>query len=209
MKFIKQTFAFCLLLIVSPISWSAENNISAWKLEIEEGRTKVHSRKVQGFEIDEIKGTTEIKTTVGELIALYLDFDQCALWAVNCDKVTLIEELSENELNVYREIDNPWPVSNRDYYLHINLSKNTASGETLIKFEDIKSINTKNKGFVRSKMVKGFWKFAPSNDGLVEVTYQVHLDPGGDLSASLINSGIKQTPIDIFTALKEKLEKSK
>ncbi len=59
---------------------------------------------------------------------------------------------------------------------------------------------------MRVTQVDGFWKFTPKGAGQIEVTYQVHTEPGGDVPSWLANKFVVDAPFNTLKALKERAE---
>mgnify|MGYP002718257558 CR=1 FL=1 len=60
----------------------------------------------------------------------------------------------------------------------------------------------KEDGYTRVASLKGFWKFVPQGDGKVEVTYQVHTEPGGSVPSWLANSFVVEAPFNTLSGLR-------
>jgi len=63
------------------------------------------------------------------------------------------------------------------------------------------------KGYVRVAQVDGFWTLVHKADGMTEVTYQVHTEPGGSVPSWLANKFVVDAPFNTLKALKEHAEK--
>jgi hypothetical protein len=178
-----------------------------WEVKKEQDGVKVLARNVEGAEINEFRAIMEMKTTVNKLVALYLDVDKGTEWEPNCTYAKLVQKISDTELYIYRKINNPWPFKDMDYIIRINLTQNTESGEALIEFEDVKSVVPRYECCTRMKMMKGFWRFTPSEDGHVVVTYQYHFQHGFRLPASLINASFPSAAIATLIKMNECVQK--
>ncbi|MGH8352275.1 MAG: START domain-containing protein, partial [Pseudomonas sp.] len=55
--------------------------------------------------------------------------------------------------------------------------------------------------------VEGLWKLVPMGGGEVEVTYQVHSEPGGSVPSWLANSFVVDAPYNTLAALRARAEK--
>ncbi len=66
-----------------------------------------------------------------------------------------------------------------------------------------------NKKCVRMEEAKGFWLFYPLDTDKVEITYQMHIDPGGGIPAWILNAFIVDAPIDDLKAIRERVKLEK
>jgi len=55
----------------------------------------------------------------------------------------------------------------------------------------------------------GFWLFDPIESDKVEITYQMHIDPGGSIPAWVLNMFIVDAPIDDLKAIRERVKMEK
>lgn len=62
------------------------------------------------------------------------------------------------------------------------------------------------EGYVRVTRVDGFWQFTPLDDK-TEVTYQVHMDPGGSVPSWLANKFVVEAPFNTLRALRERAQR--
>ena len=187
----------------------AENTDSqGWSIVSDDKGVTVSTRDVANHDINEIKAKTKLKASVNQLVALFMDVNKCGLWAENCDSSKMLNKQSDNEFNLYRMIENPWPFSNRDYLLHVKGEKSTETGSTTITYENLKDQMAENDCCIRTNIVKGFWKFTPASDGFTDVTYQFHTDPGGALPASLLNNVMPDLPVNLLKAISKELSKA-
>ena len=93
----------------------------------------------------------------------------------------------------------------RDSVLHITTTEG-ADGSLTRKLEGVPKYIPEEKGFVRVAKVDGFWKFVPKGDQ-IEVTYQVHTEPGGSVPSMVANKFVVDAPFNTLKALKERAEK--
>ncbi len=91
----------------------------------------------------------------------------------NVLKFEVSQDVSDTEKVVYIVNKTPWPVTDRDAYTRSVMTADAA----------------------------GSWKFAPQADGVVEVTYQVHANPGGSLPDWLVNAIVVETPLNTLENL--------
>lgn len=186
---------------------SGESAESAWRLAKDKEGIQVFKRDVEGYSINEFQGVATIKTTVAELVDLYTDTARCVDWVPECKSSKLLDRVSDSELTVYTEINNPWPFKNRDYILSLKLAPHPQNPAGVrITYSDVKDEMPKNKCCVRMEMMRGFWDFVPAGNGGVEVTYRYHFHPGGKLPGSVINSALPDMLFESLENMRNLLE---
>lgn len=206
MKNLGKIILLGLSLICGSLPCVAEDNAEGWILAKDKNGIKIFTRHIEGSEIKEFQATVKIKTNMNSALALYQDPSKCADWVPDCMKSEILEKVSDSKFFSYTQIHNPWPFQNRDYALEHDVIKNSATGETLIEFKDVKERVSENKCCVRMNMVKGFWKFTQTQDGYLDVTYRYHFHPGGKIPVSAINAALPDLPMETLTKMRKILE---
>ena len=194
----KQTFLCALLSVVSILGCASNENLNEWNLEKEESGITTYSRDVSGHKINEVRGETKIKATVNQLVDLFMNQDNCALFSENCHSAKILNRKSDNEFDLYKMIKNPAPFSDRNVLLNIKVDNSNDTGAVLISYKDIKGDVAQDDCCLRIKSDKGFWEFTPMSDGYTHITYQFHTDPGGSLPALLLNGVMPSLPINLI-----------
>jgi len=170
------------LLTLASSGWAEEG----WQLKKDKHGIKVYTRPVEGSKVNELKATMRMRTTVDRLLAVYLDPAKATAWVPSCQKARLVERKGDSSESVYFMINNPWPISDRDYVLRSVVTRNPETGEAVIEFNDVKDVPAE-KCCVRMGMVKGSWHLVPEADGQVMVTYLYHFHPGGGSLPPMLN----------------------
>lgn len=206
MGMVKKILRVCCLFVISSTAVHAGEDLPGWEMARDKDGIRILTHSVEGSKFKEFQATATIKGKVSSLVTLYFDTDKCSQWLPDCKSSYVVEKFNANKINIYSQINNPWPIKNRDYVLQNNITQTSEAGEVLIEFEDVKEALGKNKCCTRMAMVKGFWRFTPMDDGYVLVTYQYHFDPGGDLPPSLVNTALPDLPFETLSKMKHAIE---
>jgi len=209
MTFLKKTFAinkkqtfFCALLSVASISACASNeSLDGWSLEKEESGITTYSREVADHDINEVRGETKIKASVEQLVDLFMNQDNCALFSENCHSAKILNRKTDSEFDLYKMIKNPAPFSDRDVLLNVKVENSNDTGAVVISYKDIKGDMPQDDCCIRLESDKGYWKFMPLKDGYTHVTWQFHTNPGGALPAMLLNGVMPSLPVNLFNKI--------
>jgi START domain len=176
-----------------------------WVTAKDESGIKVSLSEVAGSQYKAYRGVTVMKTTVAKLRALQEDVVGACAWIHECKSQKLLKHEGDQSWT-YTQFNTPWPVTARDSVLHVTTVAG-ADGSLTRKLEGVPTYLPEEKGFVRVTQVQGFWKFVPKGADQVEVTYQVHTEPGGSVPSWLANKFVVDAPFDTLKALKERAEK--
>lgn len=115
---------------------------------------------------------------------------------------------SQTENIVYTVNKTPWPVTNRDAFIRSELSAD-ANGVVTSTLTGVPDFKAGNDDYIRMPELKGAWTFAPMEAGMVEVTYQVHANPGGSLPNWLVNAIVIETPMNTLQNLHDVIHNEK
>lgn len=176
-----------------------------WKLAKDKDGIKVYLSEVQGSKYKAYRGVTTIRSDVDSLRALQEDVQGSCHWIHACAEQKLLKHEGA-ESWVYTRFDMPWPVEARDSILHV-VSEQAADGSLTRRLEGLPQYVPEADGFTRVASLQGFWRFVPQADGAVEVTYQVHTEPGGSVPSWLANSFVVEAPFNTLSGLRALAEK--
>ncbi|PJZ68514.1 START domain protein [Leptospira perolatii] len=178
-----------------------------WELAKEKNGVTVHTREVEGSELKEFRGKTKVKASMHSVIALMEDNPAYTTWLKDCKQAEAIKVLNPKEKYIYILNGVPWPLDDRDFVVHSTLIQDKTSGTLTYTMRSVEKAIPEKKGIVRAKL-KGYWKFVPKGEE-VEVTYQVHSEPGGSIPSTIANAVVVDIPYDTLRKMKEKLEEPK
>jgi len=206
-KTITRAAALCGSVLLSQFSLAETTaQYGPWKQEAQDKELdiQVYTREVANSELKEFKGITHIKAPVSAFVALLKDTSAATKWMKDVLEYEVLDEVSETESLVYAVNGAPWPVTNRDSVIRSIMSQD-ASGAVTVQLTGEPESKEKNEDYVRMPALTGSWTFKPQADGVVEVVYQVHANPGGSLPTWLVNSIVVETPMETLTNLHTKV----
>ena len=186
------------------VSFSVMADVGPWELEAqdEDKGIQVYTRTVGESPLKEFKGVTEIKADVNAFVALLKDDSVATKWMHNVIEFNVIDSPSDTENLVHTINHAPWPVTNRDAYIRSIMSADK-NGVVISALKAEPEYAEQNEDYIRMPALVGAWTFTPKEDGLVEVVYQVHANPGGSLPDWLVNSIVVETPMETLSNLQE------
>jgi hypothetical protein len=192
-------------------SFAAFAQPGAWHLEKDDAKKdiQVFTREIPGSELKEFRGVTHIKAPVSAFVALLKDPEQATSWMHNVKKFDVMETRSDLENIVYTVNDTPWPVTNRDVYIRSVFSQDPSTFAVTVTLTGLADYKPKNDNFIRMPALTGAWTFTPQQNGIVEVSYQVHANPGGSLPNWLVNAIVVDTPYNTLNNLQKKVDNVK
>lgn len=182
---------------------------SSWKLEKDADNVKVYTRVVDGSPLKEFKGITQIHTSLTSLVALLDDREAGSSWIKDNKESTLIEKVSSELSYSYNVTAAPWPVKDRDMVIKSVTTQDADSLVVRVALNAEQGVKDVQKDRVRVTQMNGHWEFKPLENGVVQVTYQVHADPAGKLPNWLINSLVVDMPYHTLKNMQTKVLEDK
>ncbi len=179
-----------------------------WELAKDKDGIKVFLRTIPGSKIKEFKGITKINSSLDSILAVLYDTEACPKWIHNCKDPLKLSEISFYEGYVYQVIDFPFPVKDRDLVLHSVMTQDANTKEVTIKLTAVADYVSETRN-VRIKKSDGFYLLKPLPDGYIEVTWQHHTEPAGNIPKWIVNSLLVDTPFKTLNNLREIVKKEK
>ena len=169
--------------------------IYSWDLKKEKNGVKVFTRAIEGSNFNEFMSVGIHAGSIGSLISVLQDDTNFCNWFPDCKEFKLLKKPSKLERLQYMVVKAPFPVSNRDTIQHTVLSQDFVSKTVLINLSASPETLPEVPGTIRIPKSRGFWKFTPLDNNQVEVTFQLHSDPGGTLPEWVANIFVTETPL--------------
>ena len=173
----------------------------SWRLDREQDGIVVYTRPVEGSGIREFKGSALVAASVDSIRALLRDANHFKDWFPN----TIESRLLDREGNVayqYSVLDLPWPVSDRDNVFRSETETDSATGRISIRVTAAPDYHPEQPERVRVRRALGQWLLEPVSPAETQVTFTMHLEPGGGVPQWLINTQVVETPFDALTNLR-------
>jgi hypothetical protein len=199
---IRLLLAAVLLLPCFTLAWATD---TPWALEQDEGSIQIYTRSVAGSPFLEVKATALIHAPIAHVAAVMGDGEGCSEWRAMCKSSEVLGTATDTERTIYMVLDLPWPVSDRDMVIHSVIDIDTASKTVSVQLESASSEHPE-KDYVRATTV-GQYQIKALSDDLSELTYIMHTDLGGDLSADIINPRVTSSTYEDVKRLQVLAEK--
>lgn len=190
------------IFIILSFSLMAQEN---WELQKEKDGIKVYTSEVAGSEIKAYKAEAVMEGKLSSFVAALLDVDHFhELFTSNKYSETI--EFKDTVLIHYTQTNAPWPVKDRDGVFKLSMSQHHGTKAVRIKIKVLNNIKPLDDDYVRLKKADGYWLLYPLDHNHVEVTYQMHADPGGSIPDWVVNAFIVDGPLDDMANLRERVK---
>jgi hypothetical protein len=109
----------------------------------------------------------------------------------------------------YSQTRAPWPLKDRDGVYASHFSQHYGTKAVTVEIETAHGIRPESDDFVRVENAGGFWKFFPVDDNKVEVIYEMHADPGGNIPSWVVNWFLVDKPLKDMKNMRERVKMEK
>ena len=191
---------FCLLLKPSQAQYN-------WKLEKQKNGISVYLSDVSGSSFKAVKVECTLTGTYAKLIALLTNVSQFSNWIYHNKASKLLKQNTPLDFIYYSETYMPWPLSNRDAVIHLQIKT-----DSLPKFLSISGVGKPTYVLpvwakVRVPHYQANWKVTMPTANTIQISYLLEIDPGGDIPAWIANSYADKGPYGTFSKMAEELKK--
>ena len=192
-------FLFCLQI---PLIGISQN----WTLRKDQDSIRVYTAHTDDSKFKRIRTDFTIRAEREKLYDLLLKVDNYTAWQFNTVQSRLVENISSREIIYYNVVSAPWPVSNRDLVIHLKIEEHENSNEfRIITWSEPDVLDVRN-GIVRVPFSKGEWKVTENKKGILNVRFEMQIDPGGEVPVWLVNLTSAVAPYYSFKNIKDLLE---
>jgi len=164
---------------------------------------------VPDLQVKKVKVETVVVATLSQLITIFKDAENHSNWVFLSESAKIVEEIDDNNWKYYNYTDTPWPVSNRDYYTSVILIQNEIDYSITITSVAIPDYEPEIDGCVRISYIESVWIFNPIGNGSVHISFELEVDPGGNIPAWLINFAVSKGPYNTMIGLIKELNAEK
>ncbi len=178
-----------------------------WKLEKDKNGIKVYLSGVKGSSFKAAKVECTINGTYNKLITLLTNVPHFPDWIYHNKLSRFLKKNSPYDFIYYTETSMPWPLSNRDAVIHVQIRTDSLPRFMTITGTGEPRYIPEESGIVRVPHYKAVWRVTMPTAQTLSVTYIVELDPGGSIPAWIANMFAEKGPYESFSNLEEELNK--
>jgi START domain len=190
--------------IMLSLSLTAQND---WQLKKDEDGIKVYTKATENSHYNELKVEMTLTATLSSLAALILDIDNYHNWSFNTEKTYVLKRVGPGDLYFYESIHSPWPASDRDLPVHLQITQDPHTRSMFVRSVCIPDLIPPKKDIVRVPLSVEQYIVTPLPDGKIRIEYQLKLDPGAGAPAWLINLFSVKGPFETFSHVRQQIQR--
>lgn len=195
----------CALLVLAMAATTARaalpaDDSEAWRLRKEAGKIRIYTTDQVDSSFQAFKAEAVLNVPIEAVMAVMSNPKSCVEWVLNCSESYGVGGNDFTDRYAYSVNDMPWPVTDRDYVLHIRTRGNKTSGEIVMEMIATPGKRAENSSRVRVDRSDTLYRFTPE-DGKTRMTWLQHTDPNGALPGWLVNTLLVDIPISSMEEL--------
>ncbi|CAN5530279.1 START domain-containing protein [soil metagenome] len=180
-----------------------------WHLKKFENGISIYTRVSENSKYKELKAVFQLKTSLSSIIALLNDFESYPQWVYRCGTSKALKKDSDKHLIRYQSVVAPWPVDNRDMVVEVNSYQDEKTKIVYQKVSCLPDFAPQVAGHVRIREFRAQWTLTPLKGGIVDIEYELLVNPGGNIPAWIVNMAVVDGPYETSVKMKEWLMKEK
>lgn len=166
-----------------------------WQLITDRDNIQVFRRDNDDSRMRSFRGVTVMPIEDFAAIGAQLnDYSFIANWMHMVSEINEIARRNEQDRDVHVTTFLPWPVSNRDVTLRIQLAQSSDDHIVNVRYQAQEDVKPPVPGYVRMPEMTGHLRFEPMTAPAVQITFEVVVDPGGFIPAWLGNVILRDIP---------------
>ncbi|MGM0449677.1 MAG: START domain-containing protein [Pseudomonadota bacterium] len=200
-----------LLLSLAATSLHAEvpTNDENWEKAVEDNGIEIRTRNLENSRIDAFRAETVLDAPLEAVMAVMANPESCMEWVHQCSHAENLEDGSFRDRYAYSINDMPWPVTDRDYVLHIETRTGDSRDHIIIEMESVEGKVEKNDDYVRMPESSTVYEFFREDDDRTRIVWYQHAAPGGSLPNWLVNRLATDIPYKSLRTLNEVVQKER
>lgn len=183
------------LLLLGPLLAPLQAEEREWKLVTDRDGIQVYRSHNDDSKIKTFRGEGIMPISDFRALGVQLnDYDHVASWMHMISSINEIARVSDIDRQIWVTTRLPWPVSNRDAAMQLDVSQDPHDYTVTVAFHAENQLLPPQDGYVRMPELSGMLRFKPIKPGEVHMIFEVVLDPGGYIPSWIANLILRDIP---------------
>jgi hypothetical protein len=195
-------FIFCCIVFPGAASLFAQT----WNFAKERDGIKVYTRKEPDSELKSFKSTLDVHSTMDKVLYLIGNVKNTEWWEENVKNIKIMAYEKDKYARYYLVYDVPWPFSDRDLCVEAKITDDPATGKRVIFATPMTNVCPMQPELVRITKYWQRWTVQPMGNGVIRLTLEGFVDPGGNVPSWLYNMVITDAPLKVMRGVRNRVE---
>jgi hypothetical protein len=196
-----------ILLSVLILGFSCPVGAQSWDFIKEKDGIKIYTHKEPGKALKSYKGVTDIKAPAEKVFALIEDVNHTEWWDKNFSQIRVLLYEKYKRAQYYLVYHLPWPVENRDLCVNVIVTYDSLTGAGTISAGPLPGVVPERHDLVRIKEYRQTWTVTPAGRESAHVELVGYIDPAGNIPDWISNMLIVDSPIEVISGVRQRVEK--
>lgn len=179
-----------------------------WELVKEKDGIEIFTRTNTISSFKEFKATMEIQAGVNDFLAVLYDVEGLPDWGYSVKEAKLLERSDDLSQTYYAVAKAPWPYKDRDGIYLNRMNWNSEAKELRVDIDLLEQDFESENEYVRMDGF-GYWQIKEVQGGMLQIVFQMQMDPGGSIKAWMANMFVTDSPYHTMNGLRKIIQKEK
>lgn len=179
-----------------------------WDLIKQEDGITIYSKTTADSDFKSFRAEMQLDESIHAFVALLKDLKNMPEWAYSVKYTDVLEISGDSTQIYYAEASVPFPFKNRDGIYLNRFRWIPDSSKLVVDIKLLPDYLDEKDNLVRVKG-EGFWSATITDTQMLNITFQMQVDPGGSIPAWLTNIFLDDTPYSTLTKLRAVIKKAK
>ena len=194
------------IVIFYNLAFSGNLSAQDWNFIKESDGIKIFTRSEESSALKSFKGEADLKTDMEKISKVIQQTENYDLWNDDISEIKVLGYEKDKYIKYYLVYDVQWPFSDRDLCVEALISTNPVTGKRVVLATPLPGVIPENPDMVRITNYWQQWTMEPAGNGMIHLTLEGSVDPGGNIPAWLTNLVISNTPLNIMRQVREQVE---
>jgi hypothetical protein len=190
-----------LFILVSCRTLSAQ----AWNFIKEKDGIKIYTRTEPNSSLKSFKGVMDVHSTMEKVSSLVGNVNNHDWWDENLKEIKVLQYIPDKRFEYYLVYNVPWPLWDRDLCVESTVSVDPVTGIKVIYAKPLPNLVPEKPDLVRIKNYWQKWTIEPMGNGIIHITLEGFVDPGGNVPSWLYNMVITDAPLKVMRGVKQRV----
>lgn len=212
---IKKSLGLWLVIFLFTLCYMGATGQTTWTVAYNKPNVKVETKYYKNTKIKTFRLTAMVTYhTMDEFYNLLLDVNKMGDWYDRINRVDVLKETSNTDA-VYAIIyDIPFPFEDRMCTVKATIEYNKSTQKIYVKTNHInyplsKIEAKKYASMSRVEALDSYWSISKNTNGTISLIHEGYMNPGGNITASMVNMGIEYGPVKTLESMLKILPKYK
>jgi len=177
------------------------NGQNKWILKKDKDGIKVFTKNVDTSKFKAIKVECVLDGTIDKFDSIIRNVENHKSWVYSTKKSFLVKVVNKTEIIYYTETSLPWPASNRDVIIQMQILKDSVNNSETINASNLNGVIDEKSGIVRVRLLSMQYYVHLVSEHKISITFNILVDPSGSIPAWIVNAFAVKGPFETFSKL--------